>query len=377
MSVGIMDADLAKYIMVPWNLECMKLSAYYKRHNQLVVFSPYFVPDRHKTFIYRKDYEDGDYPFNLLNIPNVEYGGLAFSNNKYKPLPIEVERMKPDSSLYNKMASHFKLNKTQQTIWQNMMTAEHMRLSLDGKTIWSDYGRQFQNLKVARQLMIHDYDLGAIDGSFEEVQRILKRARTDGWATRLGMKFPVQCHDGQTLLNWSSFKSNGIFYSIKYEGVIDDDAFNEWVGVCRERAIFSSIDYHVTSSQYDENHFIQDLLPKIFKQVIISRSYRIFFSLNYDEGFFTDSRWENVLQLFNYYHNSYNGVGAAAYLRKIPDDTLFDFAANCTDDPPRYYQGKAFTQSQIREIFAFVRYYHYDLFKDFYECTANKLGGKL
>ena len=49
---------------------------------------------------------------------------------------------------------------------------------------------------MARQLMLHDYDLGAINGSFEEVQRILKRARTDGWATRLGMKFPVQCHDG-------------------------------------------------------------------------------------------------------------------------------------------------------------------------------------
>lgn len=377
MSVGIMDADLAKYVMVPWNLECMKLSAYYKRHNQLVIFSPFFVPDRHQKFIYRKDYEDGDYPFNLINIPNVEYGGLAFSNNKYIPLPLDIEKMKPDASLYNKMAEHFKLNKTQQTIWQNMMTAEHMRLSLDGKTIWPEYGRQFQNLKIARQLMIHDYDLGAIKGSFEEVQRILKRARTDGWATRLGMKFPVQCHDGQTLLNWSSFKSNGIFYAIKYEGVIDDDTFNEWVGVCRERAVFSSIDYHVTSSQYDENHFIQDLLPKIFKQVIISRSYRVFFSLNYDEGYFSDSRWEDVIQLFNYYHNSYNGVNAASYLRKIPDDTLFDFAANCTDDLPRYYQGKAFTQTKIREIFAFVRYYHYDLFKDFYECTAKKLGGKL
>lgn len=132
------------------SLECMKLSAYYKRHNQLVIFSPFFVPDRHQKFIYRKDYEDGDYPFNLINIPNVEYGGLAFSNNKYIPLPPDIEKMKPDASLYNKMAEHFKLNKTQQTIWQNMMTAEHMRLSLDGKTIWPEYGRQFQNLKIAR-----------------------------------------------------------------------------------------------------------------------------------------------------------------------------------------------------------------------------------
>lgn len=91
MSVGIMDADLAYYILVPFNLEAMKLSAYYKRKNQLVIFAPAFYPDRHQLFIYRKDYEDGLYPPNLLNTSNVEYGGLAFSNNKYKPLPIEIE----------------------------------------------------------------------------------------------------------------------------------------------------------------------------------------------------------------------------------------------------------------------------------------------
>lgn len=377
MSIGIMDADLSTYILVPFNLECMKLSAYYKKHNQLVVFSPNFVPERHKTFIYRKDYEDGNYPKNLLNTPNVEYGGLAFSNNKYKALPLDIEKMKPDPSLYSKMAGFIKGGPKNNKIWQNMITSEHARLSLDGKTIWPDYGRQFYNLKMARNLIIHDYDLGAIEGGFEEVKQIMQRARKDGWATRLGMKFPVQIHDGQTLLNWSSFKTNSTFYSIKYDGVIDDDAFNEWVGVCRERAVFSSVDYHVTSSRYDENHFIEELLPRIFKQVIISRSYRVFFSLNYDEEFFTDKKWGDVLQLFNYYHNSYNGQIIPRFLQKVPTDTLYDFAAACSDQPVSFYQGKYFTQSQIREIFAFVRMHHYELFKLFYECTAEKLGGKV
>ena len=31
MSVGIMDADLCAYRLVPFNLEAMKLSAYYKQ----------------------------------------------------------------------------------------------------------------------------------------------------------------------------------------------------------------------------------------------------------------------------------------------------------------------------------------------------------
>lgn len=51
-----------------------------------------------------------------------------------------------------------------------MMTAEHARLSLDGKTIWPEYGRQFQNLKNARNLILHDYDLNAIEGGLEEIR---------------------------------------------------------------------------------------------------------------------------------------------------------------------------------------------------------------
>lgn len=377
MSVGIMDADLAKYVFVPFNLECMKLSAYYKRKNQLVVFTPDFTPERHKDFIYRKDYEDGDYPLGLLNTPNVQYGGLAFSNNKYIALPEEIERMKPDTQLYLKMENLFSDTTRHQRIFNNMMTSEHMRLSLDGKTIWPDYGRQFHNLKTARNLTIHDYDLGAIDGSYEELTKILARARKDGWATRVGMKFPVQIHDGQTLLNWSSFKTNSVFYSIRYDGVIDDDAFFEWVSVCRERAVFSSIDYHVTDPSYDENHFVKVLLPRIFKQVIISRSYRVFFTLNYDEEFFTDPQWCDVLQLINYYHNSLNSQIAPVFLRKVPTDTMYKFVKACTDDVPFYYRNYYMSIQKMREIFEFVRENNYELFTMFYECSANSLGGKL
>ena len=377
MSVGIMDADLATYLLVPFNLECMKLSAYYKKHNQLVVFAPVFLPERHQTFIYRKDYEDGIYPLNLLTTPNVQYGGLAFSNNNYTPLDMDIEKMKPDPTLYNKMESLIRQYPNSDKIWKNMMTAEHMRLSLDGKTIWPDYGRQFYNLKMARNLMIHDYDLGAIDGAFEEVKRIMNRARKDGWATRLGMKFPVQIHDGQTLLNWSEFKTNSTFYSIRYDGVIDDDAFSEWVGVCRERAVFSSVDYHVTSSQYDENHFIKDLLPRIFRQVIISRSYRVFFTLSYDKGFFSDPRWEDVITLINCFHNSMSGNTIPYYLRKISEDTMYKCVAALTDEPSFYYKGRLFSVQELRELFAFVRENNYELFTMFYECSANSIGGKL
>ena len=380
MSIGIMDADLSTYLLVPFNLEVMKLSAYYKKKGEIVVLSPSFTPDRNTKFIYRKDYNDGDFPVGLTRAPNVEYGGLAFSNNIYKSLPAEIERMQPDTHIYEKAESIIMSapgrEREKKKIFQNMMTAEHCRLSLDGRTIWDEHPRQFKFLAGARNLMLHDYDLGAIDGSFEVVSKILQRARTDGWATRIGMKFPVQVSDGQALNNWSSLNSNSTFYSLRFNGVMDDDSFNEWVGRCKERAVYSQMEYHITAPWYEPNDFIENLLPKIFRQVIISRSYRVFFSLKYDEGFFPDRRWEDVIRLFNYYHNSFSNEPQSRYYNMIADDTMFDFAKNCQVSPRAYY-GEVLNINQIRELFAFVRESNYPLFKDFYECTAEKLGGKL
>lgn len=378
MSIGIMDADMSSYTLVPFNLEVMKLSAYYKKKGEIVTLSPSLTPEKNTKFFYRKDYNDGEFPLNLLTSKNVEYGGLAFSNNVYNPLPLEIEKQRPDTEIYAKMESIIKgtTSGARNKIFQNMMTAEHCRISLDGKTVWKDYPSQFKYLAGARNLMLHDYDLGAIEGGFETVQEILSKARTDGWATKVGMKFPVQVKDGKELLKWSSLNSNSTFYSLRYIGVMDDDTFNEWVSTCRQRAVYSQMEYHVTAPWYDPNDFIENLLPKIFRQVIISRSYRVFFSLKHDEGFFPDPRWENVIRLFNYYHNSYSGEPLSRYFNMIADDTMFDFASKSQTVPKSYY-GEVFNKDQIREIFAFVREFNYPLFKDFYECTAEKLGGRL
>lgn len=120
-----------------------------------------------------------------------------------------------------------------------MIEAEHCRLSLDDKTIWPDFERQFHYLPTCRNLMIHDFDLGKVEGSFEAVKYILSKTRTDGWATKVGMKFPIVISTGAELLDWSSLNSNSTFYSLQYEGVIDSDTFMKWIGKCRQRAVYS------------------------------------------------------------------------------------------------------------------------------------------
>ena len=128
MSVGIMDADMATYTLVPFNLEVMKLSAYYKKKGEIVVLSPSFTPDRNTKFIYRKDYNDGEFPAGLTRAPNVEYGGLAFSNNIYKPLPAEIERVQPDTHIYEKAESMIMSapgrGREKKKIFQNMLVLD-------------------------------------------------------------------------------------------------------------------------------------------------------------------------------------------------------------------------------------------------------------
>ena len=358
------------------NLELMKLSAYFKKKREVVILSPHFTPERHQKFYLRKDYDDGNFIMGLENVPNLEYGGFAFTNGIYAPLPKEIEILHPDTSLYDNMEKTIIASKGRdpKKIFRNMMEAEHCRLSLDGKTIWEDYPKQFKFLKTARNLMLHDFDLGKIDGGFDEVKRLLARARTDGWATRVGMKFPPTVSNSDELLNWISLRPNSTFYSLRYDGVIDEDAFDDFVGYVREKSIYKQLDYYVTASSANQKEFLDKYIQTIFRQVVKARSYRVFFSLKYEENFFIDSRWEKVLDLFNFYHNSMKHLPQATYFNRISEDTLFDFARATYDDLPAYY-AKAMTRQEIRELFAFVREEKPELFEDFYEFNVNKMEG--
>ena len=376
MSIGLHDLDMANYTYVPFNLELMKLSAYYKKKREIVILSPHLTPERHQKFFVRKDFDDGNFPLGLEKIPNIEYGGYAFTDGIYVPMAPEIEIMHPDTSLYANMEKAITGSgrREHRKIFQNMMEAEHCRLSLDGKTIWEDYPKQFKFLKTARNLMIHDYDLAAIDGGLEEVKRLMARARTDGWATRLGMKFPPVISNGQDLLDWISFKPNSTFYSLRYDGVMEEDCFEEFISVCRENSIYKQLDYYVTASSANEQEFIDKYIVPVFRQVVKSRSYRVFFSLKYEENFFSDKRWERVLDLFNFYHNSLRYLNQAVYYSKIAKDTLYDFAKASYDKLPGWAKTEMDRQ-EMREIFMFVREKKPELFIDFYEFYANKMEG--
>lgn len=353
----------------------MKLAAYYKSKREIVVLSPSFTPERHQKFFLRKDYNDGMFPAGLEKIPNLDYGGYAFTNGVYVPMDRSIEIMHPDTSIYSVMEKtirNFGEKRESKKIFNNLMEAEHCRISLDGKTIWPEYHKQFKALKMSRNLIFHDYDLGKIKGSIDEIQKILRLARTDGWATRVGMKFPVTIYTGDDLLKWVKIRPNSTFFFLRYDGVIDDDAFEYFVGSCHEKTIYRDLEYYVTATSENEKEFIEKYIQRIFRQVVTSRSYRVFFTLKYEEDFFFEKRWEDVIELMNFYHNSLKNVPQALYYRKITDDTMYDFAKATYDELPFQYK-KGMTKEKIREIFRFVAKNHPALFDDFYNFNVRKV----
>lgn len=374
-----MDADFATYRLVPFNLEAMKLSAYYKKAREIVVLAMDFRPERHKTFFYRKDYEDGIYPARLTMLPNVRYGGYAFSNNKYAPLDEEIELMVPDTYLYNAARPYYQGdgNKERLKIYENLMSGEHGRISLDGQTVWPRYMKQFGMLSNARNLILHDYDLNAIKDGYETVDYILSRARRDGWATRIGMKFPPQVTTGADLLKWSKFNPNSTFYSLRHNGLIDHNSFMEWVMERRKQAIYAQMEYYITPAWYSENHFLTQILPEIYKQIIFSRSFRVFFSLKYDKDFFSNPRWVTVLRLLNFYIRSGGTQPIPWYITHIDSDTMYDFARTIRKYPRKLYGPDAIDVEEARDAFQFVREVHPWLFDAFYNLNLNELGGTL
>lgn len=115
------------------NLECAKYAAWRKKKRDIVVATPKLEPERYtKTFI-RKEYDDGIFDKRLL-LPGVEYGGRAFSNI-YKPFDLEMERITPDFSIYDKYREQYGIRKRHREEIRTILYATHVRLSLDGKTL--------------------------------------------------------------------------------------------------------------------------------------------------------------------------------------------------------------------------------------------------
>lgn len=165
MSVGLYDFDFSQKISNNFfNLELMKLSAFYKKKREIVILSPSYTPERYSKYIVRKDDLTKVFPAHLLRHKNLEYGGRGFSSGRYIPLPEEVELMKADTSIYESFDEVKKWKNSARSIFHTLYNGCHFRLSLDEKTIWSKYSSQLYDGSRS-YLIVHDSNIGKINGA--------------------------------------------------------------------------------------------------------------------------------------------------------------------------------------------------------------------
>ena len=103
MRIAIIDADLIGRKRHRFtNLVCMKLSGYYKEQDFDVSLKLDYqnLQEYDKVFI-SKVFSDTPVPDEVLELPNVNYGGTGFFYDKAPKLPDEIEHHMPDYHLYD------------------------------------------------------------------------------------------------------------------------------------------------------------------------------------------------------------------------------------------------------------------------------------
>lgn len=367
MSYGLYDADLIYYPVPFYNLELMKLSSYYKRKREIVGFAPDFSPHRYSHFIIRQDFYNSN-PLNL-NHPNIEFGGHAFTGNKYKPLPIEVERMKPDIQLYSK-APLPKSKKFESSI-STMRRAEHIRLSLDGKTIWKDYECQLRRGRGIHGIIFHDYNLNDVEGAAEFIKENLSEWIVQKTGRRIGAKFPIQVDNKTDLLKWLQISPMGSYYSLQHNGLIDESYIPELIETREEFSTLRQTSVNITNSfTYEE--LINGGLQRVFHNIVNLRTQHLIFPLIYNESFFIDNNWKMVMRLIGRYNQHLVTSAGSRYFKYTePYETLYSYAKAAIK---QYHVNEPLlTKESIQSIFQFVRENDYDLFKDFYEYRGEEV----
>lgn len=369
MSYGLYDGDLLFYKNVPFfNLELMKLSTYYKRRREIVNLSPDFAPHMYSNFIVRQDYPFFN-PY-IANAENVSFGGRAYDDGKYKPLDLEIEKSKPDVGLYDKIGAKVVNGIDIKTIFSTMRRAEHLRLSLDEKTIWPQYEQQLRRETGGHGIIFHDYDLNAIDDSLEIVKELLDSIPNPS-ARRVGMKFPVQLNTEQEFFDWAALPPMGHFFFLQYNNIPTLELVKELKELTKGTSVLKQTIINVTKNQNYET-FIKTGIINLFETILDLRREGTNFLLIYDKDFFLDDRWIDVMdfiQRFNYH--IHDKIDKTDYFNRIaPYESFYDYMKRCTKEHILYHS--IIPKEKVKKTFQFVRENNYDLFVDFYEYYGEK-----
>lgn len=359
MSIGLYDADFVLYKNTIFSLELMKLAAYYKRRNEIVILAPTFTPEKYTKFYYQKNYFDRRF-INDLNLDNVEYGGLAFTNNVYVPMDIEIEKQVADTFIYNKyMKTYVDTRKISETFFKQLINAAHLRLSLDGKTIWKDYKKQLPVFQSVGNIVLHDYNLGEIKGAPEEISNLLNSIPHNIKKPKVGAKFPIIISNNDELIKWGKIPMMNGLFTLEYSGLPSVAALKEYIKNMMIKGNLNQFSINLCSNKdYPQDKLIQ-LMPEIFDIILFLRRLKSKIPLKYSKEFFKDERWGLVIQLFEIFRYS-----------PIYSDTIIEYIDTLQRLQFEEHDNWRLTIEDIHSILRFIQQENPDLYRIMHEKTT-------
>ena len=367
-TVLIYDYDYFHYPSVIPNLECAKLAAWRKKKRDIVVFNNNFVPSMYSKTYFRKEYDDGIYDKTILS-NEVEYGGRAFSSI-YNPFPLDMERIEPDFSIYDKYRYLYGNTVRSQEQLKTILYATHVRLSLDGKTLEPF---PFDRMRPKHpSLIFHDYDITKIEGAFDLLMEVCN-SRPSGLSYRIGNKFPINVYDYNELIKWLQLVPMGTCFYLQYNGVLTEEEIIDLVD--QPTLGLRQLVYNFTYNCPNEDHFVMQVLPEIYKQALFLRSNSKKILLNIDTDFFKTRELLNLMKLIDCFY----GKNRSQWLR--PDqETLYGYCSWKRRADLEVLPWVHFTVSreEMRESFQYMRTHNYKVFDMFYSIpNIIAKGGKL
>lgn len=365
-TIGIWDADYMRYESVIPNLECAKLCTYFHSQREIAVLVPELRPEQYTRFFIRKDYEDGIYPKKMFEY-NCEYGGRAFTPDKYKPLPPQIEKVIPNMHIYDKYVQKFGNNKSSLAQIKRILNCAHIRLSTDEVTPKSL--AQLKRILATGKytgIIFHDYDLAKIKNAYDIIYDL---SNTRTFVTKqginpyaIGNKFPIQIFSSEELEKWLKIVAMPNIFFLQFNGVMDDKTL---FYLCLDnKRMAKQVYYNITASSSSENDFFLNVLPKIFIQVLFLRRANIKILLKYDEKIIVTPEIKNFIELLNCW------LSFSWQEDFLPlSQTLYAF---CRTNKKLHYKSWAFLTvsvpvESIRDSFQYIREKNYDFFKMFYE----------
>lgn len=310
-TIGIYDADYLSGKKEWYNLEAMKLSAYYKKRREIVSLSPSFSPELYSKFYYVADFE------NLNDIPIIPDDVITIGHtfyDKYKLLPAEIEKCKPDLSLY---PTEEDLNS------RRRKRGWHIRISSDEKVIDDKFTNQkyieTELLKLENSsIFCYDYNVGKIENGYKWLYDTMEYMKSKNMrGSCVLFKYPLYIDNVDDFERCVKMYRSTIRYRNIYRppfilsGIYDT---NENIRIQNSLDLMRSYKgFHVKNPAviYDFTKGNEStVLEKNFHEIMIttlslwSRSANI--SLKYDDKIISNKKWQVFFNSLNDYLNLTN-----------------------------------------------------------------------